>query len=232
MALLSNVSKEPVELIAVDTGAGEHFVKPGHAQLLSGLQRSGVSAIGVSGAPIKASNQGQLLVKLLDKRSGKVFTMDLGLGHTLPDLPVSLLSVSKLVPTGSSFYFSKEESWMKLPNGGAKIMLERRDGLFFLPVYRTDAKAAPGLVSQSTVTVASLASGSVERDTSGNDVVEEEHVQAQPDSFWQQFVDKVPKQVVTNSKPLRNSDFRKRAAEVFHTSVWLLSSAGINGYDM
>ena len=37
---------------------------------------------------------------------------------------------------------------MKLPNGGAKIMLERRDGLFFLPVYRTDAKAAPGLVSQ------------------------------------------------------------------------------------
>ena len=102
---------------------------------------------------------------------------------------------------------------MKLPNGGAKIMLERRNGLFFLPVYRTDAKAAPGLVSQSTVTVASLASGSVERDTSGNDVVEEEHVQAQPDSFWQQFVDKVPKQVVTNSKPLRNSDFRKRAAE-------------------
>ena len=111
--------------------------------------------------------------------------MDLGLGHTLPDLPVSLLSVSKLVPTGSSFYFSMEESWMKLPNGGAKIMLERRDGLFFLPVYRTDAKAAPGLVSQSTVTVASLASGSFERDTSGNDVVEEEHVQAQPDSFWQ-----------------------------------------------
>ena len=121
-------------MIAVDTGAGEHFVKPGHAKLLSGLQRSGVSAIGVSGAPIKASNQGRLLVKLLDKRSGKVFTMDLGLGHTLPDLPVSLLSVSKLVPTGSSFYFSKEESWMKLPNGGAKIMLERRDGLFFLPV--------------------------------------------------------------------------------------------------
>ena len=34
---------------------------------------------------------------------------------------------------------------MKLPNGGAKIMLERRNGLFFLPVYRTDAKAAPGL---------------------------------------------------------------------------------------
>ena len=112
-------------MIAADTGAGEHFVKPGHAQLLSGLQRSGVSAIGVSGAPIRASNQGRLLVKLLDKRSGKVFTMDLGLGHTLPDLPVSLLSVSKLVPTGSSFYFSKEESWMKLPNGGAKIMLEK-----------------------------------------------------------------------------------------------------------
>ena len=133
MALLSNVSTEPVEMIAV---AGEHFVKPGHAKLLSGLQRSGVSAIGVSGAPIRASNQGRLLVKLLDKRSGKVFTMDLGLGHTLPDLPVSLLSVSKLVPTGSSFYFSMEESWMKLPNGGAKIMLERRDGLFFLPVYR------------------------------------------------------------------------------------------------
>ena len=65
-----------------------------------------------------------------------------------------------------------EESWMKLPNGGARIMLEKRDGLFFLPVYRADAKAAPGLVSQSTVTVASLASGSVERDTSGNDVVE------------------------------------------------------------
>ena len=82
MALLSNVSKEPVEMIAVDTGAGEHFVKPGHAKLLSGLQRSGVSAIGVSGAPIKAPNQGRLLVKLLDKRSRDAFTMDLGLGYT------------------------------------------------------------------------------------------------------------------------------------------------------
>ena len=96
-------------MIAVDSGAGEHFIKPGHAKLLSGLQQSRVSAIGVSGAPIKASNTGRLLVKLLDRKSGLIFTMDLGRGHTLPDLPVSLLSVSKLIPTGSSFYFSKEE---------------------------------------------------------------------------------------------------------------------------
>ena len=94
MALLSGSSTEPVEMIAVDSGAGEHFIKPGHAKLLSGLQQSRVSAIGVSGAPIKASNTGRLLVKLLDRKSGLIFTMDLGRGNTLPDLPVSLLSVS------------------------------------------------------------------------------------------------------------------------------------------
>ena len=57
----------------------------------------------------------------------------LTVGHVLNNTPVSILSVSKLIPTGMIFHFEHNNNYCTLPNGN-KVQLILKDGLFFLPL--------------------------------------------------------------------------------------------------
>ena len=88
-----------IDLIAVDTGAGETYIQPRMQRLLTDVEASKSHAIGVGGTVQRATVKGRMIVHLKDVTSGKIYYMDLGMGHVLNNTPVSILSVSKLIPT-------------------------------------------------------------------------------------------------------------------------------------
>ena len=58
-----------------------------------------------------------MIVHLKDVKTGRVYDMDLGMGHVLNSTPVSILSVSKLIPTGMRFHFEKNNNYCIPPSG-------------------------------------------------------------------------------------------------------------------
>ena len=73
--------------------------------------------------------------------------MDLGMGHVLNSTLVSILSVSKLIPTGMRFHFERDNNYCTLPSGD-KVQLILRDGLFFLPLLNKYKRALATIVEQ------------------------------------------------------------------------------------
>ena len=133
-----------IDLIAVDMGAGETFIQPRMQELLTNVEASKSQAIGVGGTVQKATVKGRMIVHLKDVKTGRAYDMDLGMGHVLNSTPVSILSVSKLIPTGMRFHSEKDNNYCTLPSGD-KVQLILRDGLFFLPqVKATKEEAALG----------------------------------------------------------------------------------------
>ena len=70
-----------IDLIAVDTGAGETYIQPRLHRLLTDVKASKSHAIGVGGTVQKATVKGQMIVHLKDVKSGRIYYMDLGMGH-------------------------------------------------------------------------------------------------------------------------------------------------------
>ena len=102
--------------------------------------------------------------------------MDLGMGYVLNSTSVSILSVSKLIPTGMRFHFEKDNNYCTLPSGN-KVQLILRDGLFFLPLLNKYKHSLATIVEQ--------------------DENEEEHMkedQEEAGSFWPKLQD-LPEQV-------------------------------------
>ena len=104
-----------IDLIAVDTGAGETFIQPRMQELLTNVEASKSQAIGVGGTVQKATVKGRMIVHLKDVKTGRVYDMDLGMGHVLNSTPVSILSVSKLIPTEMRFHFEKDNNYCTPP---------------------------------------------------------------------------------------------------------------------
>ena len=111
---------------------------------------------------------------------------------------------------------------MKLPNGGAKIMLERKNGLFFLPVYKADAKKASSLLSLSPVSAAAMAAERVYTDANADAANNEEHDEPQSDPFWDR-VSTVPAQTHVVNQPILPSAFRAAAVQRGISSYCLAS---------
>ena len=166
-----------IDLIAVDTGAGETYIQPRMQSLLTDVEASKSHAIGVGGTVQRATVKGRMIVHLKDVTSGKIYYMDLGMGHVLNNTPVSILSVSKLIPTGMIFHFEHNNNYCTLPNGN-KVQLILKDGLFFLP-----------LITKYKQALATL----VELDENEEEELKEDQEEA--DSFWPKLQD-LPKMVL------------------------------------
>ena len=78
-----------IDLIAVDTGAGETYIQPRMQSLLTDVEASKSHAIGVGGTVQRATVKGRMIVHLKDVTLGKIYYMDLGMGHVLNNTPVS-----------------------------------------------------------------------------------------------------------------------------------------------
>ena len=166
-----------IDLIAVDTGAGETYIQPRMQRLLTDVEASKSHAIGVGGTVQRATVKGRMIVHFKDMKSGRIYYMDLGMGHVLNNTPVSILSVSKLIPTGIIFHFEHNNNYCTLPNGN-KVQLILKDGLFFLP-----------LITKYKQALATL----VELDENEEEELKEDQDEA--DSFWPKLQD-LPKLVL------------------------------------
>ena len=91
-----------VELVAVDSAAADTFLMERHGELLTDLEESNSAAIGVGSVVQHAQAKGRFIARLRNPQTGKIYQLHLGKGHILKDLPVSILSVSKLIPKGFS----------------------------------------------------------------------------------------------------------------------------------
>ena len=80
------------------------------------MEASKSHAIGVGGTVQRATVKGRMIVHLKDVTSGKIYYMDLGMGHVLNNTPVSILSVSKLIPTGMIFHFEHNNNYYTVPS--------------------------------------------------------------------------------------------------------------------
>jgi len=127
-------SSSSTATVTFDSGADVHVWSSVDAQkFFTGKRGTSLRIIGVSNKPSAASFEGGLDVRFQDK-DGNEFDMNLGTSYAVDDLPLNLLSISKLLEVGAVLHFEKGKCYFKANLKAPRIPLVLNNGLFQLPV--------------------------------------------------------------------------------------------------
>jgi hypothetical protein len=143
------ISTTPELSALIDSGANVHILSWDAAMtLFQSFGKSSLTVVGVNGSATPADVSGVLTITVRGP-TGSLYSFNIGEAHGMRQCPMNLLSLSLLIDIGCVFHFDKVDCWMECPHtaqdGGprVRIPLERVDGLFKLPIYKSSPASPP-----------------------------------------------------------------------------------------
>ena len=131
-------SKTNPQFLVVDSGATRTLIK--RRKWFKKLQARIKMAIYTATGQRTLTRGGGALGVKARLPDGSVVPLDsLGHGHWLPELSHSLLSVSQMCEHGCSVVFKPKEAYLVTP-GGDKVLFDRHEGLYIIPVANRDER--------------------------------------------------------------------------------------------
>lgn len=123
----------PVSVV-FDSGSNINLLTLKDARrLLHFRKASGLKVIGVSNVPVEATEEGRLMLSIQDK-VGRSYNIDMGTGFMMKNVPMNLISVSKVLRVGSIVHFESGNCYYQTDRSSPRFALLERDGLFELNV--------------------------------------------------------------------------------------------------